>query len=1236
MARNRTAAAVSGGPTNPKSAAKATRAQTTVKVPPTAITYGVNLQRIPSTLDPLSANLPAAAATQLQALRLSATQKVYLGIKQIQDQLPQIIITLTNPTVPTPLMGQLLEPDGTPSSRVQIEFDPTQAGGQGPVVSVITGEDGSFVLTIPSNIAFPATGLTLSVRGADTPQPVPIVLQSGQVAANGYISNLKLTQYIAPLPVSIIASLTALFPPVASTPSTTAPGASTAAVPQVTIGEDGGCQLKFQTRYSVDTFPYSVFYRLVEPQLSISNAATSVPGNKTALSYFMPNYMDMSNATSNGAAPAAPATTPSYIDRIPVEQPISVDGFRDNIMGVDADGMIVASETVPMAGTLGLGYILILSQQWTLQGLALGDLVYSLPLAPGEQEQVAIFERVDTSQVTESETFTESEAQQQSAMSDTSTLATFNSAVSQVANGGSQFYTDSTNSSSAGGGGLGFAYGPIVIGGGGAASTVETTLTGNTSQWLSGQLNTAQNAAQQTHSAAENQASARRTAARTGMRMATASESESITTKTITNHNHTRALTMQYWEVLRLFGVTTAVEGVTLTCLVPLQVVRFLPPGQPLTLANTFAADVYVGSRQAVLTRYSALLKHIDVLEQAVPRVYEYGLTVLRQFASDPTADVAEFGGAAEEVINFNLQGSFLPCERIYVSAVTRRNTRVGPVQLTGTVAEITDNTYASQDDVLNALRSQRNGGYVPLAGSLALPLTMNRNDIVGFEISRTFFQFDYTLVPPDVQKLNSINQLFPGLTSWQDSAIQAAMGEPANTLAPTTIHLMPSDLESAFGGPNVASFLAQIDDPSASSPPPASETYASLSLGGVQLPPQPYPVPAQQLAPLLQYNGVLEIEKTAQHVVRNTVNYSKAVWMSMTPEERAILLEGYTIGVPPGGVTDWTEMIPLLNCVENRVLGYFGNSMIMPFMIPPIASQTTTNGDNPAPVAITSGQVQDALMSFYKKAFVPPQSTIALPTKGVLGEAVLGHCPSAEKIDITRFWNWADSPADSAPAIASPVLPTTTGSIATGLTAPNSLTNLPPLINNVLSAPTPDTSLLQALAKTASGATALVPALSGSAELAGLITNSQNTAASARADALKTTQALSSLAMATAANLVGGQQSTSNPNAGSSALTALNGGNAAGQTTAAKSGVAVTVSPATATVAHGATQQFTAAVTGSSTDTSVKWTVASGGGTITAAGLYTAPAAAGGPFTVTATSVADTTKTGTAKVTVT
>src|ERR1700682_872534 len=87
---------------------------------------------------------------------------------------------------------------------------------------------------------------------------------------------------------------------------------------------------------------------------------------------------------------------------------------------------------------------------------------------------------------------------------------------------------------------------------------------------------------------------------------------------------------------------------------------------------------------------------------------------------------------------------------------------------------------------------------------------------------------------------------------------------------------------------------------------------------------------------------------------------------------------------------------------------------------------------------------------------------------------------------------------------------------------------------------------------------------------------------------------------------------------------------------------VAVTISPTSATVRLGQAQQFTATVTGNS-NTNVTWTVngVNGGntsvGTVSTLGLYTAPANGLNPssVSVTATSVADTTKSASATVTI-
>jgi endoglucanase len=81
--------------------------------------------------------------------------------------------------------------------------------------------------------------------------------------------------------------------------------------------------------------------------------------------------------------------------------------------------------------------------------------------------------------------------------------------------------------------------------------------------------------------------------------------------------------------------------------------------------------------------------------------------------------------------------------------------------------------------------------------------------------------------------------------------------------------------------------------------------------------------------------------------------------------------------------------------------------------------------------------------------------------------------------------------------------------------------------------------------------------------------------------------------------------------------------------------GVNVSVSPTTATLNGGGTQQFVATVTGNS-NTAVTWSL-TGVGTLSSGGLYTAPATVVNTTTATvkATSVADTTKSASATVTI-
>ena len=169
------------------------------------------------------------------------------------------------------------------------------------------------------------------------------------------------------------------------------------------------------------------------------------------------------------------------------------------------------------------------------------------------------------------------------------------------------------------------------------------------------------------------------------MRLATATERREVVTKVITNHNHNLALTMQYWQVLRHFRVSSQVDDVQLVAFVPLELVQFLPTGMPRTLPT----GSY--SRDQLLSRYRALLAHHDVIKGRVwwRADHMHALRLLESFAGDPTMTVQSSSGAAQDVVNVSIQGSFMPFEDLYVTAVATNGARVGPVRMNGTSAAL-------------------------------------------------------------------------------------------------------------------------------------------------------------------------------------------------------------------------------------------------------------------------------------------------------------------------------------------------------------------------------------------------------------------------------------------------------------------------------------------------------------------------------------------------------------------
>lgn len=121
------------------------------------------------------------------------------------------------------------------------------------------------------------------------------------------------------------------------------------------------------------------------------------------------------------------------------------------------------------------------------------------------------------------------------------------------------------------------------------------------------------------------------------------------------------------------------------------------------------------------------------------------------------------------------------------------------------------------------------------------------------------------------------------------------------------------------------------------------------------------------------------------EHLNLNRLHYSQAIFRSLDAAAIAGFLS--SLGYNFNG-----NLIPLLQLVEPTSIGIIGNYMVFKMG---------------TPEETWSDELRDQGLDFNHI----DQEIIPLSTGGVFCEAVLGRYNCAEKLDITRFWNWQDSP---------------------------------------------------------------------------------------------------------------------------------------------------------------------------------------------------------------------------------
>ncbi len=583
------------------------------------------------------------------------------------------------------------------------------------------------------------------------------------------------------------------------------------------------------------------------------------------------------------------------------------------------------------ATTIANGHLLHFKQVWRADGYSLGDLLYSLPLAPGQKKQIAVvdWERREVAQ--RSESLSESEGLQNLLTRDRDISEIVDTTLSEHMHGDSQSLTAGTGSGSGaagsgsyGGYNLGAVAGSAIGAGFSSADANQDASRGLTA-----------NALQKIRDTTLQSASAVRNQRSTVIQTVSQGERVSVTTEVIANHNHCHAMTVEYFEVLRHFQVSQELADVQEALYVPLLMSPF-------------------DNRKALRWR--------DIL-----------FAYLRRPELGPGFD------AIERIVT-NYQDADYP---------------------TGTYAE---------EPVLSVEGR--------LAIEVRLPNPGDPGAIAGFldSVSNFFFGSDPTVAPggPSLQ----IDAVDAAGNPWRIPMEFTMVSEPADR---TPLYVRMEQAGAWLGAP----LREQIDrvhftwNLSGSGFPDGTRVlirsgtlrYRTAHLRNHLLFDDPSidagltqteawvdcPLDDQEQRNLRHEDAVLA-RKLLAHLNEHIEYYHKAIWWSMDPDRRFMLLDGYIAPNSNGR--------SVASVVENRLIGFVGNSMVLP-VGPGIHLDPSYKLDPEHPV--------DLLNRYAPLTPIPPMR-ISIPTRGVFAEAVLGECNSCEPKEETRFWRWDEAPTGDEP----------------------------------------------------------------------------------------------------------------------------------------------------------------------------------------------------------------------------
>jgi hypothetical protein len=217
------------------------------------------------------------------------------------------------------------------------------------------------------------------------------------------------------------------------------------------------------------------------------------------------------------------------------------------------------------------GAILTYSQSWYPKAVSLGQLLYSLPLAPGESTKIAVIDFVRRSLARTQEDISQTEALS-STLVQSRSIAEIATAVADEVQNGKSRSTSESDSESIGVAAGGFVS-PVLFGVAAGASRNKTTAKMRT--WSHGHRDLSASTQQQINSSTQQNTFSERNKKAAIVAEASQEEREQITTRTVTNYNHMHALSIHYYEVVQLYQTQVRVEKCERALFVPMKAFKF-------------------------------------------------------------------------------------------------------------------------------------------------------------------------------------------------------------------------------------------------------------------------------------------------------------------------------------------------------------------------------------------------------------------------------------------------------------------------------------------------------------------------------------------------------------------------------------------------------------------------------------------------------------------------------------